>query len=82
LLAELHYEQDRVDEAERLSAEAARLGSDGGLVEFMSASYRTRARIRDARGARIEALELLAEGTDAAVRLELPRLHAELSLER
>ncbi|MGV7636997.1 hypothetical protein PJI23_31770, partial [Mycobacterium kansasii] len=48
----------------------------------MSASYRTRARIRDARGARIEALELLAEGTDAAVRLELPRLHAELSLER
>lgn len=82
LLAELQYEQDRVDEAERLSAEAARLGSDGGLVEFMSASYRTRARIRDARGARSEALSLLTEGSDAAVRLELPRLHAELSLER
>lgn len=82
LLAELQYEQDRIDDAERLSEEAARLGSDGGLVEFMSASYRTRARIKDARGARSEALDLLTEGTEAALRLGLPRLQAELSLER
>ncbi|MGW5148769.1 LuxR C-terminal-related transcriptional regulator [Rhodococcus koreensis] len=82
LLAELLYERDRVDDAERLSNEAARLGSEGGLVEFMSASYRTRAHIRDLRGARTEALELLAEGTEAAVRLELPRLQADLTLDR
>lgn len=82
LLAELEYERGDLDAAERLLTESSKLGAEGGLAEFMIATYGVLARIRALRGARGEAMDLLTEGTAVAERLHLPRLRAQMIYER
>ncbi|NMO04662.1 LuxR family transcriptional regulator [Gordonia sp. TBRC 11910] len=76
LLASSEYERGRIDAAESLVQEGRRYGVEGGLVEFMIASYTTLARIHRLRGDPAAGLHLLAEGIDLADRLGLARLSA------
>ncbi|NGP09549.1 protein kinase, partial [Rhodococcus sp. 14C212] len=82
LLGELLYEQDRLDEAERLLDEAYLLGSEGGAVEFKAARYAVGARIKALRGDRAAAAQRLDAGARAAHTLTLPRLRARIEDER
>lgn len=82
LLGELLYEQDRLDEAERLLDEAYLLGSEGGAVEFKAARYAIGARIKALRGDRTAAAQRLDAGARAAHTLSLPRLRARIEDER
>ncbi|MGW3482988.1 protein kinase domain-containing protein [Rhodococcus indonesiensis] len=82
LLGELRYEQDRLDEAERLLDEAYLLGSEGGAVEFKAARYAIGARIKALRGDRSAAAQRLDAGARAAHTLALPRLRARIEDER
>lgn len=69
------------DEAVACLTAALELGSDGGLVDVMRASFGTLARAWHHAGRDDLALDLLDEGHGLAATLELPRLALELSLE-
>jgi serine/threonine-protein kinase PknK len=78
LLGELLYERGQLDDAEALLDAAYELGAEGGLVDFMLATFRTGARLKFARGDTASARRRLAEGLDIARTLQLPRLEAGL----
>ena len=82
LLGELHYARNNIDDASNLLGDNGKLGAVSGVVEFMHAGYRTRARIGVLRGDQSGALEILTEGIHAADRLRLPRLKAHMIAER
>jgi len=78
VLGELLYERGQLDEAETLLDAAYELGAEGGLVDFMSATFGTGARLNFTRGDTASARRRLAEGLDIARTLQLPRLEARL----
>jgi serine/threonine-protein kinase/serine/threonine-protein kinase PknK len=78
LLGELLYERGQLDEAEALLDDAYQLGAEGGLVDFMLATFGTGARLKLARGETASAHHRLDEGLDIARTLQLPRLEARL----
>jgi serine/threonine-protein kinase/serine/threonine-protein kinase PknK len=78
LLGELLYERGQLDEAEALLDDACQLGAEGGLVDFMLATFGTGARLKLTRGDPASARHRLAEGLDIATTLQLPRLEARL----
>jgi ATP/maltotriose-dependent transcriptional regulator MalT len=78
LLGELLYERGQLDEAEALLDDTYELGAEGGLVDFMLATFGTGARLKFARGDKAAADRRLAEGLDIARTLRLPRLEARL----
>jgi serine/threonine-protein kinase/serine/threonine-protein kinase PknK len=78
LLGELLYEGGQLDQAEELLDDAYELGSEGGLVDFMLATFGTGARLKFSRGDTASARRRLAEGLDIARTLQLPRLEARL----
>ncbi|MDX6567273.1 MAG: serine/threonine-protein kinase PknK [Gaiellales bacterium] len=78
LLGELFYEHGQLDEAELLLDDAYALGAEGGIVDFMLASFGTGAMLKFARGDAAAAHRRLAEGLDIAKTLQLPRLQARL----
>jgi ATP/maltotriose-dependent transcriptional regulator MalT len=78
VLGELLYERGQLDEAETWLDAAYELGAEGGLVEFMSATFGTGARLKFTRGDTASARRRLAEGLDIARTLQLPRLEARL----
>ena len=78
LLGELLYERGQLEEAEELLDDAHELGAEGGLVDFMLASFGTGARVKFTRGDTESARDRLAEGLDIARTLDLPRLEAGL----
>jgi ATP/maltotriose-dependent transcriptional regulator MalT len=82
LLGELFYEHGQLDEAEVLLDDAYALGAEGGIVDFMLASFGTGALLKAARGDAAAAHSRLDEGLDIARRLQLPRLQARLLLDR
>ncbi|RZL80393.1 MAG: protein kinase [Rhodococcus sp. (in: high G+C Gram-positive bacteria)] len=82
LLGDLLYQQGTIDEAERLLDASYRLGAEGGVVDFMLASYGTGARIKALRGDMTAAAQRLDEGADTARKLSLPRLAARIDNER
>ncbi|MBV6756894.1 serine/threonine-protein kinase [Rhodococcus opacus] len=82
LLGELRYEQGNLDEAERLIDEGYKLGSEGGVVDFMIARYVIGARIKALQGDRETATRYLQEGSRTADFLSLDRLRARIANER
>jgi serine/threonine-protein kinase/serine/threonine-protein kinase PknK len=78
LLGELFYEHGQLDEAELLLDDAYALGAEGGIVDFMLASFGTGALLKSSRGDTAAAHCRLAEGLDIAKTLQLPRLQARL----
>ncbi|WP_406277729.1 protein kinase [Nocardia sp. NBC_00881] len=78
LLGALRYEQGRLAEAEQLLNSSARLGRQGGPVDFLSATYGTGARLAALRGDPSLAQKLLAEGWRIAEDAALPRLAARI----
>jgi hypothetical protein len=58
--------------------DAYELGAEGGIVDFMLASFGTGARLKFARGDKTAAYRRLAEGLEIARELQLPRLEARL----
>jgi ATP/maltotriose-dependent transcriptional regulator MalT len=78
VLGELLYERGELDEAETLLDAAYELGAEGGLVDFMSATFGTGARLKFTRGDTASARRRLAEGLEIARTLQLPRLEARL----
>ncbi|MFE9322613.1 protein kinase [Nocardia sp. NPDC052278] len=82
LLGELKYEQGELDDAQVLLDESAEIGSAGGGVEFMLATYGTGARLTAARGDLNGAETRLAKGAKMARDLGLPRLMARIVNER
>jgi serine/threonine-protein kinase/serine/threonine-protein kinase PknK len=78
LLGELLYERGQLDEAEALLDGACELGAEGGLVDFMLATFGTGARLKFTRGDTASARRRLADGLDIARTLQLPRLEARL----
>jgi len=78
LLGELLYERGELDEAESLLDDAYELGAEGGLVDFMLASFGTGARLKYSRGDAATAHRRLTEGLEIARTLKLPRLEAGL----
>lgn len=78
LLGQLLYERGQLDEAEALLDDAYQLGTEGGLVDFMLATFGTGARLKFIRGDLASARRQLAEGLDIARTLELSRLEARL----
>jgi serine/threonine-protein kinase PknK len=78
LLGELLYERGQLDEAEALLDDAYQLGTEGGLVDFMLATFGTGAWLKLTRGDPASARHRLAEGLDIARTLQLPRLEARL----
>ncbi|MDT5283364.1 MAG: serine/threonine-protein kinase PknK [Mycobacterium sp.] len=78
LQGELLYERGQLDEAEALLDDAYELGAEGGIVDFMLASFGTGARLKLARGDKAAADSRLAEGLVIARNLQLPRLEARL----
>ncbi|AGB24895.1 ATP-dependent transcriptional regulator [Mycobacterium sp. JS623] len=81
LLGELWYEHGQLHEAEALLDDAYELGAEGGIVDFMLASFGTGALLKFSRGDAAAAHSRLAEGLDIAKRLQLPRLQAGLLLD-
>ncbi|MBV6760241.1 serine/threonine-protein kinase [Rhodococcus opacus] len=82
LLGDLLYQRGRIEEAEQLLDASYRLGAEGGVVDFMLASYGTGARIKALRGDMPAAVQRLEEGADTARKLSLPRLAARIDNER
>ncbi|MFE7420127.1 protein kinase [Rhodococcus sp. NPDC057529] len=82
ILADLMYEQGHIEDAEQLLDESYKLGSEGGVVDFMLATYGTGARIKAVRGDRPAAEQRLREGAEIAANLSLPRLAARIENER
>jgi ATP/maltotriose-dependent transcriptional regulator MalT len=78
LLGELLYERGQLDEAEALLDDAYQLGTEGGLVDFMLATFGTGARLKLTSGDTASARHRLAEGLDIARTLQLPRLEVGL----
>ncbi|HJQ42128.1 MAG TPA: hypothetical protein VJ831_03505, partial [Jatrophihabitantaceae bacterium] len=82
LLAEIHYEQDRIDEADELLNETFDAAALGGAPDFMIRHYCLRARIMAVRGDREGAARQLDEGVRTAEAFSLPRLRAAVDNER
>ncbi|EKT83849.1 serine/threonine protein kinase [Rhodococcus opacus M213] len=82
LLAEVHYEQARVDEADELLNETFDAAALGGAPDFMIRHYCLRARIMAVRGDRDGAARQLDEGVRTAETFSLPRLRAAVDNER
>jgi serine/threonine-protein kinase PknK len=82
LLGEVLYETGELTEAMRLLDDSYQLGSEGGAVDYMIATYVTGARIKAAQGDRTAAINRLADGMKAAQHLRLPRLAAAITNER
>ncbi|MEU7767650.1 protein kinase [Nocardia sp. NPDC049190] len=82
LLGELLYERDQLTEAERLLDAAGRLGTEGGPVDFMMATYAIGARTKALRGDLAAAARRLEEGAEAARALKLPRLATRIANEQ
>ena len=82
LLGDLLYEQGKLAEAERLLDASCELGPEGGVVDFMLATYGTGARIKALRGDLESASRRLDEGASIADALSLPRLRARIRNER
>jgi ATP/maltotriose-dependent transcriptional regulator MalT len=78
VLGELLYERGQLDEAETMLDAAYELGAEGGLVDFMLATFGTGSRLKFTRGDTASARRRLAEGLDIARTLQLPRLEAGL----
>ena len=78
LLGELLYEHGQLDEAEVLLDDAHELGIEGGIVDFMLASFGTGARLKLCRGDSAAAHHRLAEGLEIARQLRLERLESGL----
>ncbi|WAM19216.1 serine/threonine-protein kinase [Rhodococcus sp. JS3073] len=77
-LGELLYERNDVTAAERLLDESYQLGSEGGVVDFMLATYAIGARIKALRGDLESAVRRLHDGARTAEVLALPRLAARI----
>ncbi|MGU3584621.1 protein kinase domain-containing protein [Rhodococcus sp. C26F] len=82
LLGELLYEQNRLDEAERLLDESFLLGYEAGAVDLKTVRYTAGVRIKAVRGDRAAAAQRLDAGARAAHVLMLPRLRAQIEDER
>lgn len=82
LLGDLLYDQGHLDEADRLLDRSHTLGSEGGTVDFMLATYGTGARLKRLLGQQDAAQARLDEGARLAQRLRLPRLAARIANER
>jgi serine/threonine-protein kinase/serine/threonine-protein kinase PknK len=82
LLGQLLYERGQLDEAEALLDDAYELGAEGGLVDIMSATFGTGARLKFARGDGTAADRRIAEGLEIAAQAQLPRLEARLMYEK
>jgi ATP/maltotriose-dependent transcriptional regulator MalT len=82
LLGDLLYERGQLDEAEQLLEDAYELGAEGGLVDFMLATFGTGARLKFARGDEAAADRRIAEGLEIAKEAQLPRLEARLMYEQ
>ncbi|MGQ4618874.1 protein kinase domain-containing protein [Nocardia sp. R7R-8] len=80
LLGELLYEKGQFIEAEELLA--AHLRPEGGVVEFLLATYGTGVRVAAVRGDLETTYELLAEGAKIATNRSLQRLSARMLNER
>jgi serine/threonine-protein kinase PknK len=77
-LGALRYEQDRLDDAERLFESSAALGSEFALVDFMIATYATGGRLKALRREFDSAATRFDVGLNAAERFRLPRLAARI----
>ena len=82
ILGDLLYEQGHVPDAEELLDASHTLRSEGGIVDFMLATYGTGSRIKALRGDLGAAYRLLDEGAEIADMLTLPRLSARIRNER
>jgi serine/threonine-protein kinase PknK len=78
LLGELLYERNEVAAAERLLDESYELGSEGGVGDFMLATYAIGARIKAVQGDLESAVGRLRDGARTAQNLALPRLGARI----
>ncbi len=82
LLGELLYETGDFAAAGALLGESDRLGTDGGIVDYLAARYVIGARIKAAQGDHDSAVNRLAAGGKAADQLRLPRLGARVNNQR
>jgi ATP/maltotriose-dependent transcriptional regulator MalT len=82
LLGELLYTRGELDKAEALLDDAYELGAEGGLVDIMSATFGTGARLKFALGDTTAADRRIAEGLEIAAQGHLPRLEARLMYEK
>ncbi|QYB00683.1 protein kinase (plasmid) [Rhodococcus sp. USK10] len=82
LLGDVLYEQGKLDEAEHRLDQSYALGTQGGTVDFLIATYAVGARLKFRLGRRDQAVERLQEGERLATRLKLPRLKAHITNER
>lgn len=82
LLGELLYEQGLLAEADQHLDRSHALGAEGGIVDFMLATYGTGSRLKFLLGQTREATARLDEGARLAQRLDLPRLAARMINER
>jgi serine/threonine-protein kinase PknK len=82
MMGQLLYERGELDKAEKLLEETHELGSEGGVVDFMTSTFATLARIKALRGDILRAREILEEGDLVADSLGLDRLKLVISLER
>nr|WP_271209113.1 serine/threonine-protein kinase [Rhodococcus wratislaviensis] len=82
LLGDLLYDQGHLTEADHLLDLSHALGSEGGTVDFMLATYGTGARLKRLLGQHDAAKERLDEGAQLAHQLRLHRLAARIANER
>lgn len=82
LLGELLYEENDLDQAERLLRESRVLGMEGGVVDFYLATYLSSCRLALQKGKLDEALAILQEGEDTSRALSLERLRVAVACER
>ncbi|MFC9907892.1 protein kinase [Rhodococcus sp. NPDC127593] len=78
LLGDLLYEQGQLEEANYLLDQSYTLGTQGGTVDFLVATYAVGAQLKYRLGRPDEAKERLQEGARLAVMLNLPRLEAHI----
>ncbi|MET8427848.1 protein kinase [Nocardia sp. NPDC004860] len=81
LLGDLLFDLGDMAAAERLLDESYELGGEGGIVDFMLATYGTGARVKALRGDFDMARQRLRDGRRLATALDLPRLAARLNNE-
>ena len=79
LLGDLLYEQGQLEEAEHHLDQSYTLGTQGGTVDFMVATYAVGAQLKFRLGRPDEAQERLQAGERLAVMLNLPRLEAHIT---
>ncbi|WP_172652673.1 hypothetical protein [Rhodococcus opacus] len=82
LLGDLLYQQGNIAEAERLLDASCELGPEGGVVDFMLATYGTGARIKALTGDFDAAVRRLGESAAIAEALSLPRMRARIRNEK